>query len=85
MVSFRLFVAPTLGWAPAAYRVPIAHAIEGLPHKDQFRRGYTDAQAHVTGGASSHLLAQAVDATHLIRIPAGKSLSAGEEVKVYPL
>lgn len=85
MVSFRLFVAPTLGWAPAAYRVPIAHAIEGLPHKDQFRRGYADAQAHVTGGASSHLLAQAVDATHLIRIPAGKSLSAGEEVKVYPL
>lgn len=85
MVSFRLFVAPTLGWAPAAYCVPIAHGIEGLDHKDQFRRGYVDAQAHVTGGASSHLLAQAAAATHLIRIPAAKSLNAGEEVKVYPL
>ena len=85
MVSFRLFVAPTLGWAPAPYSVPLARGIEGLPHKDQFRRGYVDAQAHITGGASSHLLAQAADATHLIRIPAGTALEAGEEVKVYPL
>lgn len=85
MVSFRLFVAPALGWAPQPFRVPLAASIDGLPHKDQFRRGRVDSHAHILGGASSHLLAQATDATHLIRIPADQRLEAGEEVEVYPL
>mgnify|MGYP002711949458 FL=1 len=85
LVSFRLFVAPTLGWAPQPFRVPLAAGIDGLPHKDQFRRGSVDSHAHILGGASSHLLAQAADATHLIRIPAGQRLEKGQEVEVYPL
>ena len=85
LVSFRLFVAPTLGWAPQPFHVPLAAGIEGLPHKDQFRRGRVDSHAHILGGASSHLLAQAADATHLIRIPAGQRLEEGQEVEVYPL
>ena len=85
LVSFRLFVAPTLGWAPQPFRVPLAASIDGLPYKDQFRRGRVDSHAHILGGASSHLLAQAADATHLIRIPADQRLEAGEEVEVYPL
>lgn len=85
LVSFRLFVAPALGWAPQPFRVPLAAGIDSLPHKDQFRRGRVDSHAHILGGASSHLLAQAADATHLIRIPADQRLEAGEEVEVYPL
>ena len=85
LVSFRLFVAPALGWTPEPFRVPLAAGIEGLPHKEQFRRGRVDSHAHILGGASYHLLAQAADATHLIRIPAGQRLEAGEEVEVYPL
>ena len=85
LVSFRLFVAPALGWAPESFRVPLAAGIEGLPCKDQFRRGRVDSHAHILGGASSHLLAQAADATHLIRIPAGQRLEEGQEVEVYPL
>ena len=85
LVSFRLFVAPALGWAPQPFRIPLAAGIDGLPHKDQFRRGRVDSHAHVLGGASSHLLAQAADATHLIRIPARQRLEAGEEAEVYPL
>ncbi|WP_408919358.1 molybdopterin molybdotransferase MoeA [Corynebacterium tuberculostearicum] len=85
LVSFRLFVAPALGWAPQPFRVPLAAGIDGLPHKDQFRRGRVDSRAHILGGASSHLLAQAADATHLIRIPAGQRIEAGQEVEVYPL
>ena len=85
LVSFRLFVAPALGWAPEPFHVPLAAGIEGLPHKDQFRRGRVDSHAHILGGASSHLLAQAADATHLIRIPAGQRLEEGQEVEVYPL
>ncbi|WP_408921642.1 molybdopterin molybdotransferase MoeA [Corynebacterium tuberculostearicum] len=85
LVSFRLFVAPALGWAPQPFRVPLAAGIEGLPHKDQFRRGRVDSHAHILGGASSHLLAQAADATHLIRIPAGQRLEKDQEVEVYPL
>ena len=85
LVSFRLFVAPALGWAPQPFRVPLAAGIDGLPHKDQFRRGSVDSHAHILGGASSHLLAQAADATHLIRIPAGQHLEEGQEVEVYPL
>ena len=85
LVSFRLFVAPALGWAPQPFRVPLAAGIDGLPHKDQFRRGSVDSHAHILGGASSHPLAQAADATHLIRIPAGQHLEKGQEVEVYPL
>ena len=85
LVSFRLFVAPALGWAPEPFRVPLAASIEGLAHKEQFRRGRVDSQAHILGGASSHLLAQAADATHLLRIPAGQRLTDGQEVEVYPL
>ncbi|MDK8677820.1 molybdopterin molybdotransferase MoeA [Corynebacterium tuberculostearicum] len=85
LVSFRLFVAPALGWAPRPFLVPLAAGVEGLPHKDQFRRGRVDSRAHILGGASSHLLAQAADATHLIRIPAGQRLEEGQEVEVYPL
>lgn len=85
LVSFRLFVTPALGWAPEPFRVPLAAGIEGLPHRDQFRRGSVDSRAHILGGASSHLLAQAADATHLIRIPAGQRLEEGQEVEVYPL
>lgn len=85
LVSFRLFVAPALGWAPEPFHVPLAASIDGLLHKDKFRRGRVDARAHILGGASSHLLAQAADATHLIRIPAGQRLEKGQEVEVYPL
>lgn len=85
LVSFRLFVAPALGWAPEPFHVPLAAGIDGLPHKEQFRRGRVDSRAHILGGASSHLLAQAADATHLIRIPAGQRLEKDQEVEVYPL
>lgn len=85
LVSFRLFVAPALGWAPEPFHVPLAAGIDGLPHKEQFRRGRVDSRAHILGGASSHLLAQAADTTHLIRIPAGQRLEKGQEVEVYPL
>src|SRR5699024_11743969 len=58
--------------------------------RDQFRRGRVEFSsdgttvAHIIGGSGSHLITQAVEATHLIRIPAGTQLGIGSVVQVYP-
>lgn len=84
LVSFRLFVAPLLGTAPAPVVAVLAEDTPGLPDRDQFLRGrHTGGQASPVGGAGSHLLAQALGADCLLRIPAG-GLSAGHHVTVYP-
>ena len=89
LVSFRLYVAPILGDAPA-HRSAIAGAdMPGLPTKDQFLRGTlrtdgTQLVADPVGGTSSHLLSQAVAANCLIRIPAASPVAAGSTVEVLP-
>lgn len=86
-VTFRLYVAPVLGTAPAPQHATLeAHEpVAGLPNKERFYRGVLrDGKARVLGGAGSHLIAQAVGANCLIRIPAGCSLSGGADVVVYP-
>lgn len=86
LVSFRLYVAPLLGHAPAMLRVPLACPAAGIEGREQFLRGRVlDGRAHPIGGAGSHLLAQAAGAQCLIRVPAGTRLGAGELVSVYPL
>ena len=91
LVSFRLFVAPVLGQAPQVSCAQLAEATTGIAGRDQFRRGRVEPvedgtlSAHIIGGAGSHLISQAVEATHLIRIPAGANLAAGEVVQVYEL
>lgn len=84
LVSFRIFVAPLLGHAPPPVELPVAADAPGLPGRDQFLRGTHSARAVPLGGAGSHFLGQAADATCLIRIPAGGA-SAGDNVTVYPL
>ncbi|RSZ63755.1 molybdopterin molybdenumtransferase MoeA [Corynebacterium hylobatis] len=86
LVSFRLFVAPVLGTAPAPLTLPLARDAAGLPDRDQFLRGrITTLGAEPVGGAGSHLLVQALAADCLIRIPAPGGLLAGEHVEVHPL
>lgn len=91
LVSFRLFVAPVLGQTPQVSWAQLATATTGIAGRDQFRRGRVESvddgtlTAHIIGGAGSHLISQAVEATHLIRIPAGANLAAGEVVQVYEL
>ena len=91
LVSFRLFVVPVLGHVPADSWAQLAEATTGIAGHDQFRRGRVDYRpdgatvAHIIGGSGSHLITQAVEATHLIRIPAGDKLDAGSVVQVYPL
>ncbi|PQM74145.1 molybdopterin molybdotransferase MoeA [Corynebacterium sp. J010B-136] len=91
LVSFRLFVAPVLGHVPADSWAQLAEATTGIAGRDQFRRGRVEYRsdgatvAHIIGGPGSHLITQAVEATHLIRIPAGAQLDAGSVVQVYSL
>lgn len=86
LVSFRLFVAPVLGTAPAPLTLPLARDAAGLPGRDQFLRGRITTQgAEPVGGAGSHLLVQALAADCLIRIPAPGGLAAGDHVEVHPL
>ena len=91
LVSFRLFVAPVLGHVPPDSGAQLANPATGITGRDQFRRGRVEfcsdgsTVAHITGGSGSHLITQAVEATHLIRIPAGDKLDAGSVVQVYPL
>lgn len=91
MVSFRLFAAPVLGYAPAPVSARLREGLHGLPTKDQFWRGRWciapdgTALAGPVGGAGSHLLAQAVAANCLIRVPAGARLAEDDLVTVYPL
>ena len=91
LVSFRLFVVPVLGHVPADSWAQLAEATTGIAGRDQFRRGRVDYRpdgatvAHIIGGSGSHLITQAVEATHIIRIPAGDKLDAGSVVQVYPL
>ena len=85
LVSFRLFVAPLLGHAPAPVSFALTEDAPGLADRDQFLRGTCDGgRATPLGGAGSHFLGQAADATCLIRVPAG-GVSAGAAVTVYPL
>lgn len=90
-VSFRLFVAPALGEAPASVTAVVDRDLTGLPDKDQFLRAVlsVDVTGRLTaspvGGAGSHLLAQSVTASALLRVPAGAQLSAGRTATVYPL
>lgn len=86
LVSFRMFVAPTLGHAPSPVRTVLTEEREGLPGKEQLLRGtLTTEGVTPAGGTSSHLLAQGAVADCLIRIPAGATVGAGEFVTVYPL
>ena len=86
LVSFRLYVAPVFGHAPAPAWVPLAADTTGLDNREQFLRGrLIDGQAHTIGGPGSHLLSQAAQADCLIRIPVAATLRAGELVMVYPL
>lgn len=91
LVSFRLFVAPVLGHVPPGSWAQLAEATTGIAGRDQFRRGRVEfcsdgsTVAHIIGGSGSHLITQAVEATHLIRIPAGAQLGIGSAVQVYPL
>lgn len=91
LVSFRLFVAPVLGQVPQDSWAQLAKDTAGIAGRDQFRRGRIEYRAdgatlaHIIGGPGSHLISQAVEATHLIRIPAGAELEAGDVVKVYEL
>ena len=91
LVSFRLFVAPVLGHVPPDSWAQLAEATTGIVGRDQFRRGRVEfcsdgsTVAHIIGGSGSHLITQAVEATHLIRIPAGAQLGIGSVVQVYPL
>ncbi|WLP87660.1 molybdopterin molybdotransferase MoeA [Corynebacterium stationis] len=91
LVSFRLFVAPVLGHVPPGSWAQLAEATTGIAGRDQFRRGRVEfcsdgsTVAHIIGGSGSHLITQAVEATHLIRIPAGALLGIGSAVQVYPL
>ena len=91
LVSFLLFVAPTLGRAPAPVTALLDEERHGLAgHRDQFLRGRirVDEQGRLralgVGGAGSHLIAQAVDANALVRIPAATTLNRGDAVTVYP-
>lgn len=85
LVSFLLFVAPVLGSAPAPLTLPLAQDAPGLPDRDQFLRGKVTAEGvRPVGGPGSHLLAQALEADCLIRIPAPGGLSAGDRVRVHP-
>lgn len=86
MVSFRLFVAPVLGVAPPPLDAPVARELAGINGRDQFVRGrVVDGRVDAVGGAGSHLLAQAAEATCLIRVPAGARLCEGDLARVYPL
>ncbi|WP_283117353.1 molybdopterin molybdotransferase MoeA, partial [Corynebacterium stationis] len=91
LVSFRLFVAPVLGHVPPDSWAQLANPATGITGRDQFRRGRVEfcsdgsTVAHIIGGSGSHLITQAVEATHLIRIPAGAQLGIGSAVQVYPL
>ncbi|WP_066527488.1 molybdopterin molybdotransferase MoeA [Corynebacterium bouchesdurhonense] len=86
LVSFRLYVAPVLGHAPAPVWVPLggAEPVEGLAGREQFLRGRVeDGLAVPLGGAGSHLLSQGAGADCLIRVPAGARLRPGELALVY--
>lgn len=91
LVSFRLFVAPVLGHVPPDSWAQLANPATGITGRDRFRRGRVEfcsdgsTVAHIIGGSGSHLITQAVEATHLIRIPAGVQLGIGSAVQVYPL
>ncbi|APT91696.1 molybdopterin biosynthesis protein MoeA [Corynebacterium phocae] len=90
LVSFRLYVAPVLGVARPPQMARLTAGVPGIPGRDQFRRGQlthtarATADAEVLPGAGSHLLAHALEATALIRIPAGATLQAGDRVEVFP-
>lgn len=90
LVSFRLFVAPLLGSAPPPVTAVLEAAVAGLgDDREQLRRGVhevvdTRVVATPLPGAGSHLLARAVGATCLLRIPAGASLDRGDTVQIYP-
>lgn len=91
LVSFRMFVAPLLGRAPEPVTAVLEEAAEGLADdREQLRRGVhrvvdTRVVVRPLPGAGSHLLARAVGATCLVRIPARARLDAGDTVTVYPL
>lgn len=90
-VSFRMFVAPVLGHAPAPVTALLAETRRGLRDRTQLLRGTLTVddtarlQATPMGGTSSHLLVQGSRADCLIRIPADTVVAAGQPVTVYPL
>lgn len=91
LVSFRLFVAPVLGHVPAPRQARLMENRIGLSGREQFLRGRTWVdeegvlRAEGLGGTGSHLIAQAIGATDLLRVPAGAALRPGDPVTVYPL
>lgn len=86
LVSFRLYVAPVLGHVAEPCWVPLASPITGLDGREQFVRArISQGRAEPIGGAGSHLLNQAAEATCLIRVPADTALSAGDLARIYPL
>lgn len=88
LVSFRLYVAPVLGHAPAPVWVPLggAEPVEGLAGREQFLRGHVEAgRAVPLGGAGSHLLSQGAGADCLIRVPADALVRPDDLALVYAL
>lgn len=86
LVSFRLYVAPVLGHVDQPYWAPLTQPVAGLAGREQFLRGrISQGRAEPLGGAGSHLLNQAAEATCLIRVPADTALSAGDLALIYPL
>lgn len=89
-VSFRLFVAPVLGECTEPMSVTTGEQFSSLEGRDRFaharlaRRDGRDVAVAV-GGAGSHQLSQTVAADLLVRIPAGRDVAEGEEVKGYLL
>ncbi|KAA8719749.1 molybdopterin molybdotransferase MoeA [Corynebacterium spheniscorum] len=90
LVSFRTLVAPVLGVAEPSREAVLAQDVTGLPGRDQFLRAQrvdegSEVRVAPIGGAGSHLIAQAVPADCLLRIPAGAALKAGDTALIYPL
>lgn len=90
LVSFHLYVADLLGTTLPALPAQLAHPVTGLDDRERFLRGHmtigADAiTASQVGGPGSHLVAQAIGADCLIRIPIAAELDAGAQVTIYPL
>lgn len=87
-VSFRLFVAPTLGEAQPPFTTIAGEDVQGIAGRECFVRGGVENEegslrSRPIGGRGSHLLAQSAAATVLLRIPADTLVREGESVETY--
>lgn len=83
LVSFRLFVAPSMGHHPTPVTAQLCESVRGLSGREQFRRGTLSVaddgvlQVKLSEGASSHLLARAALTDCLVRIPTSDNAPSG--------